>query len=134
MHSHKRVHLFAPASRSQDCYNKNPKHLEDFSHPWLDGETEDQEKDRVELQEVHDLLSLAKVGDTTATGYPFLIFFAQQHRLEKLVVPSLICEITAMFTEHIVAQYNHIKNLKFDFAKQVRKLLKEACRESRAQK
>lgn len=44
----------------KDCYNKNPKHLEDFSHPWLDGETEDQEKDRLEIQEVHDLLSLAK--------------------------------------------------------------------------
>jgi len=44
----------------KDCYDKNPKHLEDFSHPWLDGETEDQEKDRLEIQEVHDLLSLAK--------------------------------------------------------------------------
>ena len=46
-----------------------------------------QEKDRLEIQEVHDLLSLAKVRDTA--GYP----------LEKLVVSSLICEITAMFTE-----------------------------------
>jgi len=42
------------------CYNTNPKHLEDYAHPWIEGETEEQEKDRMDLQECHDLLTLAK--------------------------------------------------------------------------
>lgn len=25
------------------CYNTNPKHLEDYAHPWIEGETEEQE-------------------------------------------------------------------------------------------
>ncbi|CAE7674654.1 unnamed protein product [Symbiodinium sp. KB8] len=44
------------------CYNNNPKHLAEFSHPWLDGETERQAQARRDQQDCHDLLNKAKAG------------------------------------------------------------------------
>lgn len=45
------------------CYSKNPKHFEDYAHPWLDGHLPAQSKDKEEAEQIHEILSLAKTGD-----------------------------------------------------------------------
>eukprot|EP00931_Biecheleriopsis_adriatica_P023344 TRINITY_DN14762_c2_g2_i1.p1 TRINITY_DN14762_c2_g2~~TRINITY_DN14762_c2_g2_i1.p1 ORF type:complete len:1192 (-),score=243.16 TRINITY_DN14762_c2_g2_i1:140-3634(-) len=52
----KRVCMYGEA-----CYNRSAKHLADFAHPWLDGETADQAKARRDTQDSHELLNKAKV-------------------------------------------------------------------------
>eukprot|EP00929_Paragymnodinium_shiwhaense_P118831 TRINITY_DN90728_c0_g1_i1.p1 TRINITY_DN90728_c0_g1~~TRINITY_DN90728_c0_g1_i1.p1 ORF type:complete len:1062 (-),score=200.10 TRINITY_DN90728_c0_g1_i1:49-3234(-) len=120
----------------EGCYSKNPKHFEEFAHPWREGKETGGDKQKVFLEEklLHEMLDSAKNGDWQSVfetlrrrpdlvnGRPPQRLFALGHYAAHQIKEEAIYQL--------VDKFNADVNTPTRDGQTVEKVLQEALRQS----